>query len=184
MNPVNILIKKGDIFSSDADALVVPGNVQPDLGWGSHIAERVNKMASSEVKRERESFGDLPLGEACLTNGSETGFKYLIHASVLNKYDFNPLFLLHLKQRTSDLTLTNAMNRVNEIARENRIKSVAISAMGAGIGGMNYFKCCSIIFNALIDSPCSWHFYAYRLRHLNVANKALAIQLSHRKTNI
>ncbi|TNF91954.1 MAG: hypothetical protein EP297_14525 [Gammaproteobacteria bacterium] len=168
-----IEIVKGDIFSITADALVVPGNVQPDLNWGSHIAEKVNKLVDEEVRQERKQHGNIPLGDACLTSGKGTGFNYLIHASVLDKYDFNPLFLLKLRQRTSDDTLVSAVKKCKELAESNNMSSVAISAMGAGIGGMNYMKCCSIILKGLADSNVQWYFSARKEKQYLLAQKLL-----------
>jgi len=68
-----LLLHPGDIFSAKAQALIVPANTQPDLGWGSHIAERVKKLADPAVLTEREKFGMLDLGQACLTTGAGIG---------------------------------------------------------------------------------------------------------------
>lgn len=168
-----IRIHRGDIFDIGADALVVPANVQPDLGWGSHIAERVRKRADPSVLAERQRFGQVALGEVCVTSGEGAGFPYLMHAAVLDKYDLNPLFLLRLKQRTSDRTLRNAVLNAQRSAAEFRLGSVAISAMGAGIGGMNYGKCCRLIFENLIGSDIVWIFAAYKPRHAAIAEEIL-----------
>ena len=166
---MSIEVRIGDIFAIEADALVVPGNVQPDLGWGSHIAESILTQVAPEVLHEREQFGDIPLGNACITKGTGTPFKYLIHASVLNKYDFNPLFLLRIKQRTSDSTLIHAVRNTRKIAEAISINRIAISAMGAGIGGMNYKKCCQLTFGELSNSNLTWIFAAYKPRHKRIA---------------
>ena len=171
---MSIEVRTGDIFTIEADALVIPGNVQPDLGWGSHIAEKVLKQVAPEVLHEREQFGDIPLGNACITKGTGTPFRYLIHASVLDKYDFNPLFLLRIKQRTSDTTLINAVRNTRLIAEKSDINRIAISAMGAGIGGMSYRKCCQLTFSEIYNSNLTWIFAAYKPRHKKIAD-SLAI---------
>lgn len=168
-----IEIFQGDIFAIDADALVVPANVQPDLGWGSHISEKIQKLASPEVMSERKQFGNIPLGGACITSGTGTPFATLIHASVLNKYDFNPLFLLRLMQRTSDQTLKTAVSNARNIAESEQLQTIAISAIGAGIGGMNYAKCCHITFSELKDSHCQWIFAAFTPNHKKIADSIL-----------
>ena len=63
------------------DAGVVPANCQPDLGWGSHISERVKKLAAPSVTEQRRAAGRLDLGEACCTDGTGTPFAHLIHAA-------------------------------------------------------------------------------------------------------
>lgn len=170
---MGIVIHKGDIFDVKASALVIPANTQVELNWGSHIAETVNGQWTESVKRERAKRGPLKLGEAYLTAGDGTSFQHLIHAAVLDKYDFNPLFLLRLRQRTSDETLTNALKSVRAIAHEHSLESLAISAMGAGIGGMNYKKCVRLTFQELHQLPTTVYFAAYKPRHQKVAAAVL-----------
>ena len=168
-----IFIHQGDIFQVKATALVIPANRQPELNWGSHIAEKVKTLISQEVKEERQNFGVLELGESCLTRGDGTEFQYLIHSAVLDKYDFNPLFLLRLKQRTSDLTLQRSLISIQEIIDANEIDSLAISAMGAGIGAMNYERCVLMIFEAFRASKVKLIFAAYKAKHAAIARRVL-----------
>ncbi len=170
---MSITIHTGDIFDVQADALVIPANTQPDLGWGSHISERVKGMAAPSVMEEREKAGTLSLGKAFLTSGEGTPFHCLVHAAVLDKYDFNPLFLLRLRQRTSDDTLISALRSVREIIEKKNIARTAVSAMGAGIGGMNYRKCVRITFGELKDMKAEIIFAAYRKKHALIAQKEL-----------
>lgn len=162
---------QGDIFTQQADALVVPGNIQPELGWGSHIAHRLERMVDPQVLEQRRALGSIKLGDAAFTSGVGSPFKHLIHASVLDQFDFNPLFLLRIRQRTSDATLRAAVRSSRHIAEHEGWNQVAVSAMGAGIGGMNYAKCCRLTFAELQGSATQWLFTAYRPRHLRIAER-------------
>jgi O-acetyl-ADP-ribose deacetylase (regulator of RNase III) len=71
--------------------------------------------------------------------------KYIIHAAILELFDFNPLFLLKLKQRTQDEVLKNATINSLKIADKLKIASLAFSPMGAGIGAMKMEKCAKIM---------------------------------------
>ena len=132
-----------------AEALVLPANKQLTLGWGSHLAEKVMKLAGREV--EAEALASHPegieLGQAILTGagGLAPRFRHLIHAAVLDKYDFNPLFLLRLRERTSEATLRGACADSLRLAHEAGLASVVLTAMGAGIGGMRLAKCARIL---------------------------------------
>ena len=168
-----IIIHQGDIFKLKTEALIVPANTQADLGWGSHVSEQLKKIISPKVLAERQAFGKLALGEACLTSGEGTPFKYLIHAAILDKYDFNPLFLLRLRQRTSDNTLLTALTNSAKILEKSSIATAAISAMGAGIGGMNYRKCVSMIFSTLREYAVEIHFSALKSKHEMIARQIL-----------
>jgi len=77
----------------------------------------------------------------------------LLHAAVLDKYDFNPLFLLRLRQRTSDETLRRAIASTLARARELGLRSLALSLMGAGIGGMPAEKCARILVEGCRAGP-------------------------------
>lgn len=145
-------VRKGSLLQqSDLDAIVIPANKQLTLGWGSHIAEAVLKQGGKELEEEAIAAGKelyprgCPLGGAVLTGGGKLPFKNLIHAAVLDKYDMNPLFLLKLRQRTSDTTLTDAVCSSLSRAEESGVRSVGFSLMGAGIGGMNSKKCSHIL---------------------------------------
>ena len=168
-----IYIHEGDIFNTKTQVLVIPGNKQPDLAWSSHICDRVLKLADESVIQQRNSIGEIELGEVCWTDGEGTGFKNLIHAAILDKYDFNPLFLLRMRQRTSDLTLKSCLKGIKSLVAKENVSSIAVSAMGAGIGGMNYRKCVRITFEELKDCQCDVYFAAFKVKHARIAKEEL-----------
>lgn len=137
------------------EALVVPANRQLTLGWGSHVAEDVARRAGAGVEAEALRWAEehlgakagegIALGEASVSSGGRLPCRHLIHAAVLDKYDFNPLFLLRLRQRTSDETLRKATQASLARVKELGLRSLAFSLMGAGIGGMPAGKCAAIL---------------------------------------
>ncbi len=142
------------VFEGDATAvrgvpaLVVAANRQLTLGWGTHLAEKVEALAGPEVEAEAlaQRPGGVALGEAVLTSaGRLEGFTHLIHAAVLDKYDFNPLFLLRLRERTSEATLRGAARASLRLAEEAGLAGLVLTPMGAGIGGMRAAKCARIL---------------------------------------
>lgn len=145
-------MRQGSLLEqTDLDAIVVPANKQLTLGWGSHIAEAVLKQGGKEVEEEAVKAGratyphGCPLGGSVIAGAGNLPFQYLIHSAVLDKYDMNPLFLLKLRQRTSDRTLTDAVCSALSRAEETEVRSVGFSLMGAGIGGMKTQKCAHIM---------------------------------------
>lgn len=147
--PLEIRVHTGDATAVRGQpALVVAANKQLTLDWGSHLAEKVRGLAGHQV--EQEALAQRPdgieLGEAVLTGaGTLPGFTHLIHAAVLDKYDFNPLFLLRLKERTSEATLRGAVHSSLLLAEEAGLSGLVVTPMGAGIGGMRMRKCARII---------------------------------------
>jgi len=146
---MNVKIYKGDIFSLSCDAIVNPANRQASLWFASHINDIIRKRGGKKVIQERKEKGDIKLGEAVSTSGGNLPFKYIIHSSILDMYDFNPLFLLRIKQRTSDEVLKNAMVNSLELANRLDIQSISYSLMGSGIGAMNVEKCAKIILREM-----------------------------------
>lgn len=138
------------------EALVIPANRQLTLDWGSHVAEAVRAKAGPEPEREalaRHPQG-VALGEAVLTGaGRLTNFRRLIHAAVLDKYDFNPLFLLRLRCRTSPETLRAATRAALAEAVQGGVASLVFTPMGAGIGGMSDARCAEVMGAELRAHP-------------------------------
>lgn len=151
--PLEIRVERGDATALRGQpALVVPANKQLTLGWGSHLAEKVLKLAGPQV--EAEALEQRPegvrLGDAVLTSaGALSGFTHLIHAAVLDKYDFNPLFLLRLRERTSESTLRAAVANSLRLADQAGLSGLVLTPMGAGIGGMKLAKCARILVDEL-----------------------------------
>jgi O-acetyl-ADP-ribose deacetylase (regulator of RNase III) len=151
---VEIRIITGDAtLIQGFDALVVPANRQLSLGWGSHVAEKVLKAAGIAV--EKETLAHYPsgirCGEAVVTGaGAMKNFTRLIHAAVLDKYDFNPLFLLKLKMRTGPECLAGAVRSSLEAACAAGIGSAVFTPMGSGIGGMPDALCAEIMLREML----------------------------------
>ncbi|MBF0539853.1 MAG: macro domain-containing protein [Nitrospirae bacterium] len=148
---MEIEIYFGDIFICQADAIVNPANIQTSLNFGSHISQKIKKNGGSLVINERKQKGTINLGDAVYTSGGNLHFRYIIHAAILDMYDFNPLFLLKIRYRTSGEVLRNATLNSLIVASELKIKSIVFSLMGSGIGGMPIKKCAEIMLNEIIS---------------------------------
>ena len=144
---------QSDLFDLPVEAIVNPANRQPELGWGSHVSEQIKARAGDRVQVEREAFGILELGDTVSTSAGTLPFRSILHAAVLDMYDFNPLFLLRLRQRTSDATLRQAMRTSLDLALHLNLRSVGYSLMGSGIGAMPEAKCARIIGENAIAHP-------------------------------
>lgn len=134
-----------DLFQLAVEAIVNPANRQAHLGWGSHVSEQIQARAGAQVQEERNRFGTIELGDAVQTSAGSFPYRYIIHAAVLDMFDFNPLFLLRLKQRTSDETLRKAVRTSLDVAHRLGVVSVGFSLMGSGIGAMPTETCARLI---------------------------------------
>ena len=147
---LGIVILPSDIFDVQADAIVNPANRQSSMRFGSHINERIRREAGPQVVEERKEKGSIALGDAVYTSGGNLPFKYIVHAAILDLYDMNPLFLLRLKQRTSDSVLRSSTMNSLLLADTLPIESIAFSPMGAGIGGMSMGTCAGIMLSETV----------------------------------
>lgn len=142
---MQIEVVVADIFEVEADALVNPANKQATLWFGSHINERVRKLGGRDVVRERKRKGAVQLGEVVVTGAGRLPFRYIIHAAIMDLYDFNPLFLLKLGRRTSDEVLEKATRSALLAADALAIETVVFPPMAAGIGAMPDAQCAQIM---------------------------------------
>ena len=153
---IPIRIETGDATRvTGADALVIPANKQLALDWGSHVAEAVRTLAGPAVEKELLAAhpDGIALGEAVASGpGEMSNVRALIHAAVLDKYDFNPLFLLRLKERTSRDTLDRATRAALLAAATRGLHTIAFTPMGAGIGGMRDSVCAEVMLRAIRET--------------------------------
>jgi O-acetyl-ADP-ribose deacetylase (regulator of RNase III) len=145
----NLRVVVGDAAAlTGVPALVLPANRQLTLRWRSHLAETVRRLAGPEVETEALAAqpGGVGLGEAVLTRaGRLANFTHLVHAAVLDRYDFNPLFLLRLRERTSEATLRAATRASLRLVHAAGLSGLVFTPMGAGIGGMRMSKCARLM---------------------------------------
>ena len=144
-------IEQGDLLTAQVEAIVNPANTQSFLGLGSHISAAIRKRGGKKLIQQRQQIGTIARGDAVITTGGDLPFRYVIHAAILNMFDFNPLFLLKLRQRTSDEVLRRAIKNALNLALKNKIRSLAFSPMGAGIGAMPMQKCATIMLQTVYD---------------------------------
>lgn len=64
----------------------------------------------------------------------------------------NPLFLLRLKERTSRETLDRATRAALAAVHARGLRTVAFTAMGAGIGGMRDSACAEVMVRAIRET--------------------------------
>jgi O-acetyl-ADP-ribose deacetylase (regulator of RNase III) len=142
--PIVDVLAEGAL-EAPADALVNPANRQPTLWWGSHVSEAIYRRAGSQVRRERKAHGTIGLGDAVVTSGGLLPFRYIIHAAVLDVWDLNPLFLLRLRQRTSDGVLARAARNSLILADSLPVTGLVFTPMGSGVGAMPLERCARIL---------------------------------------
>ena len=145
VNMPNITIKNGSIFDYPCDAIVSPANsfgymnggidfaISKNLGW--HIEKKLQKIIREKY------FGELLVGQAEIITTENLNFPYLISAPTMR----TPMTILrspniYLSMKAILLLLKYGKFDNGELIK-TKIKSVAISGLGTGVGQVPPIVC-------------------------------------------
>lgn len=148
---------KWDIFDLKTDAIVNPANDKlwlPMWLWlmfWSHINEKIRKLWWKKVITDVQRQWNQNLWNAITSIPWDLSLKYnhIIHASVLWFFDFNPLFLLKLHERTNEDIIRKAVINSLIQADLHDIKSIAFPLFWAWIWWMKQEKALNIMIQAI-----------------------------------
>jgi len=132
-----IKVVRGDITQMRCDAIVNAANTELVLGSG--VAGAIKAKGGPRIQRECDRIGQVPLGEAAVTEAGTLNAKYVIHAAGMRpggRVDENSL-------RSTTL---NSLKR----AQEKGIKTIAFPAIGTGVGGLPLERCAKIMIDCVI----------------------------------
>ncbi len=141
----NVIVKNDSIFNYPSDVIVSPANsfgfmnggidfaISKNLGW--HIEKRLQK-----VIREKY-FGELLVGQAEIIPTDHTDFPYLISAPTMRTpmtIHRSPNVYLSMK---AILTLLQYGKFENGEPIKDKVKTVALSGLGTGVGQVAPLLC-------------------------------------------
>ena len=127
-----IEIIEGDITRVAADALVNAANNH--LWMGAGVAGAIKKAGGIEIEEEAVRKGPIPVGEVIETGVGRLPVKFLIHAAVMGQ-----------DLRTNAGIIEKATENSLRKAEELGLKSIALPALGTGIGGFSLEECAAIM---------------------------------------
>jgi len=111
----------GDITEQDVEAIVNSAN---DRFWmGSGVAGVIKKKGGEQIELDAMRQGPVIIGEVVVTGAGTLPFKNIIHAAVMGQ-----------DLVTSKDAIENATENIIRKADELKLKSVAIPALGTGVG--------------------------------------------------
>ncbi|MEZ4521586.1 MAG: macro domain-containing protein [Thermomicrobiales bacterium] len=122
-----------DIADTDqhqTEAYVVAAN--NELWMGAGVAGALKRAAGDEVEAEAVGLGPIEVGQAVITSAGEMSppAKALIHAAAMGFTDRTQIY-------ASEETVQSATARALELCAEHDLGSVAIPALGTGVGGLD-----------------------------------------------
>lgn len=116
-----VFIELGDITEQKVDAIVNAANTE--LLHGGGMAADIIAKGGQIIQEESDEIAPIPLGEAAITEGGKLPAKYIIHAASMK-----------LGQLTTEENLRNSLRNSFKRATELEIKSLAVPAIGTGVG--------------------------------------------------
>jgi O-acetyl-ADP-ribose deacetylase (regulator of RNase III) len=117
-----ITLFQGDITTLEVDAVVNAANNHLWMGGG--VAGAIKRKGGSEIEAEAVRQGPVPVGESVVTGAGALPARYVIHAAVMGQ-----------DLQTDADKVRRAARSALERARELGIESVALPALGTGVGG-------------------------------------------------
>jgi len=127
-----IVFHEGDIATAQVDAIVNAANCQLVLGAG--VAGAIRERGGPSIQRECDEIGPIEVGDAAITGAGDLSATYVIHAAGMATGG-----------RADEESIRSAVRRSLEIANERRCRSIAIPAVGAGIGGFSPQRCAEVL---------------------------------------
>jgi len=127
-----ILLSEGDITALAVDAIVNAANTELVLGSG--VAGAIRARGGPSIQAECTAHGPVGLGEAALTGAGELPAKHVIHAAAMVPGG-----------DVSEASLRAATRASLALAREHGMRSIALPAIGTGVGGFPMQRCAEVM---------------------------------------
>ncbi len=128
------MILEGDITEQQVDAIVNAANSQLQLGAG--VAGAIREKGGPTIQQECDAHGPVAVGEAALTGAGNLAARFVIHAAGMAPGG-----------QASEGSIRSSMAHSLRLAREHGCRSIAIPAIGAGIGGFSAQRCAEILLD-------------------------------------
>jgi O-acetyl-ADP-ribose deacetylase (regulator of RNase III) len=121
-----------DLTEREVDAIVNAANSRLQHGGG--VAGAIVRKGGRIIQEESDRIGFVPVGGAAITTGGKLKAKYVIHA-------VGP----RMGEGDEDNKLKNAILSVLNLASEERLASISVPAISAGIFGFPRDRCAKIL---------------------------------------
>jgi O-acetyl-ADP-ribose deacetylase len=136
MGASRVRIQEGDITELEIDAIVNPANTQLQLGAG--VAGAIRARGGLSIQAECDRLGPIGLGEVAVTGAGELRAKCIFHAAGME-----------LGGQVSEETLRAVTGRCLEEAERRGLRTLALPAIGAGIGGLALQRCAELMLDVV-----------------------------------
>ncbi|MCE5300759.1 MAG: macro domain-containing protein [Spirochaetia bacterium] len=128
----------GDIAAVEAGAIVNAAN--NGLWMGVGVAGAIKSLGGIEIEKEAMAKGPISIGTAVATTAGKLKARYVIHAAVMGEDLYTNAGYIAMATQSS-LVLADSLG----------IDSVALPALGTGVGRFPIKECANIMMNAVLN---------------------------------
>jgi O-acetyl-ADP-ribose deacetylase (regulator of RNase III) len=128
----HVRLVEGDITAQAVDAIVNAANTQLRLGSG--VAGAIRDKGGPTIQAECDAIGGVPLGGAAVTGAGALPARHVIHAAAMEPGG-----------AASEASVRAAVRRSFELASELGCRTLALPALGAGVGGFPLQRCAEVL---------------------------------------
>ena len=139
MSAPRIVIISGDLVEQEVDAIVNAANNDLQLGGG--VAGAIRRVGGPEIQDECDAHSAINVGDAAITGAGRLRARRVIHAASMS-----------LGGRTTRDSLKSSMRNAFALASEHEVTTIAIPAVGAGIGGFPMDECARVMAECLSEA--------------------------------
>jgi len=137
LGSASIAIERGDITDWEVDALVNAANSTRAMGTG--VAGAIKRKGGVIIEEEAIRQGPVEVGEAVLTTGGNLPATHVIHAAVMGP-----------DLKTDGEKIAATTRAVLALAAKHRITSLALPALGTGVGHVPAAVSANAMLNAVV----------------------------------
>jgi O-acetyl-ADP-ribose deacetylase len=134
----SISIERGDISDWEVDAIVNAAN--STLAMGTGVAGAIKRKGGVIIEEEAMRQGPIEVGEAVLTTGGNLAATHVIHAAVMGP-----------DLKTDGDRIGATTRAVLGLATKHRITSLALPALGTGVGHVPPAICADAMLKAVVE---------------------------------
>jgi O-acetyl-ADP-ribose deacetylase (regulator of RNase III) len=134
----HVALWNGDICDLEVDAIVNPANVT--LWMSTGVGGAIKRRGGDTVEFAAVRQAPVALGEAVVTSAGNLAVRWVIHAVSLDQH-----------RRTSAEIIDRAVRSAFRRARELGVETLAIPALGTGVGGFPLAEAARITVAAVRD---------------------------------
>lgn len=127
-----VTLVEGDITEQAVDAIVNAANSALQLGAG--VAGAIRERGGPSIQKECDEIGAIEVGDAAVTGAGTLSARFVIHAAGMAPGG----------HATED-SVRRSARRSLVLANERGCRTIAMPAIGAGIGGFSPQRCAEVL---------------------------------------